>query len=413
MVGGDEDTSDRPGVPRVLILALFVATLMGRFTLDRIGMPQYTDFDLRIVAIGGLVALTLMWRTFPGVHHHRTRWPASALLALALIGYLALTVFWASLEARAVQAATDLAYLALLIAVTVTISAPNPDQARRAMLNLLWFAGLAYAAAGLLIGQTDEQGRTTAFGGGPNVYVRVVILGLIAGIALCVIHRRALYVLPIPILAVAAVLSGSRGGAVAAVGTALVIGFLCRRRMSRRTLVGVAAVAGGAVLAGALLLGSVAAGAAQQRFIAGLFEHDQFSDRPALLGQGLTIALRAPLIGGGLDSFYAEFGQSEDLTYPHNLIVEIVATGGLIGLGLLAAWAVAFWREGRPWRTLPPDRLAMIATALFIAVAGMFSGDLYDSRFLWVFAALASNPPAAWAGPQRPPQLTNLTRKLR
>ncbi|WP_028925031.1 O-antigen ligase family protein [Pseudonocardia acaciae] len=385
-------------VPRLLVLALFVATLMGRFTLDRIGMPEFTDFDLRIVAIGGLLALVLMWRTLPVAHHYHNRWPPSMLLVLALICYLATTVFWAPAQARAAEAATDLGYLALLLVITVTISAPDPEHARRTMLVLLWIAGVTYAAHGLVIGQTDVQGRTTAFGGGPNVYVRVVVLGLIAAVALAVLHRRKLFLIPIPALVVAAILSGSRGGAVAAVGTALFVAILYRRRISRRAVAGASVIAVGVLLAGAAVLGSGAAGSPQQRFVVGLFQRGQFSDRPALLDQALSIAIRHPVFGGGLDSFFAEFGQSEDLSYPHNLVVDVAATGGLIGAALLVACAVAFVAEGRPWRGLPTDRVAFVAAALFIAIAAMFSGDLYDSRFLWVFAALATNRAAVWVG---------------
>jgi O-antigen ligase len=320
-------------------------------------------------------------------------------LTLVLIGYLAVTVFWTPPAARITQSILDLVYLGLLVVLTVTISAPDPSRARRIIIISMFTAGIMYALAGLLIGQTDQQRRTIAFGGGPNVYVRVIVLGIIASIALTIIYRRKLFLLAIPALLAAGVLSGSRGGAVAALATGLVIAALRWRRLSWRAPLVAMVVSGAAVIGCMYLLGPQEIGAIQQRFISDTFVQNQFSGRPALLNEGLTIAVDHPLAGGGLDSFYAWFGRSEDLGYPHNLLVELAATGGLIGLGLFVAVVVAFIRDGRPWRSVPTDQMTLIAAALFIAVASMFSGNFYDSRFMWIFVAMAINSPA---GPDAP-----------
>ena len=384
----------------MLVLALFVVTLLGRFTLDRVGVTQYGDLDLRVVAVGGLLLVTLLWRLLPGPCHYRHRWSPSAQLTLVLIGYLAVTVFWSPPGARITQSILDLVYLALLVALTVTISAPDPSRARRVIIISMLTAGVIYALAGLLIGQTDQQGRTTAFGGGPNVYVRVIVLGIIASIALTIIYQRKLFLLTIPALVAAGALSGSRGGTLAALATGLVIAVLRWRRLSWRSLLAAMVVGGAAVIGCTYLLEPKEIWALQQRFISDIFVQDQFSGRPELFNEGLSIAFGHPLAGGGLDSFYAWFGRSEDLGYPHNLLVDVAATGGLIGLGLFIAVVVAFVRDGRPWRSMPADQMALIAAALYVAVASMFSGDIYDSRFVWIFVAMAMNNSAASLCPE-------------
>jgi O-antigen ligase len=382
-------------VSAILVLALFVVTLLGRFTLDRVGVEQYGDLDLRVVAVGGLLLVTLLWRLLPGPCHYRHRWSPSAQLTLVLIGYLAVTVFWSPPGARITQSILDLVYLALLVALTVTISAPDPSRARRIIIISMLTAGVIYALAGLLIGQTDQQGRTIAFGGGPNVYVRVIVLGVIASIALTIIYQRKLFLLTIPALVAAGVLSGSRGGTLAALATGLATAVLRWRRLSWRSLLAAMVVSGAAVIGCTYLLEPREIWALQQRFISDIFVQDQFSGRPELFNEGLSIAFGHPLAGGGLDSFYAWFGRSEDLGYPHNLLVDVAATGGLIGLGLFVAVVVAFVRDGRPWRSMPADQMALIAAAFYVALASMFSGDIYDSRFVWIFVAMAMNNSAA------------------
>lgn len=100
------------------------------------------------------------------------------------------------------------------------------------------------------------------------------------------------------------------------------------------------------------------------------------------------------MVGGGLDSFFVRFGFSQDLSYPHNLVLDVAATGGLIGLGLLVVFAASLVRHCRPVARMSHDRLAMLAGVLFVTAASLFSGDFYDSRFLWIFAVLAVNCPA-------------------
>ena len=391
----------RVAVPVLLVLAVYTFALMGRFTLDRLGYEQLGALDLRLVLGPVLLVAVLAWRFRPDAPRRRSPWPPAMLVALALFGYLALTAFWAPFGARVGDRLVDILALAFLVVSMGVLVAADPERVRFIVLLALLGSAAVYAVPGLLLGETNVQGRTAAFGGGPNVYIRVVVLGIIAATALAVIRRRKLYLLPIPLLAVAAVSTGSRGGLLALIATGLLFVLLYRRRISARAL-GVAVLIAAAVLAVSVtLVDATTLAVLQERFITDLFVQDQLSGRPQLFAETFQLFLAHPWTGGGLDAFYPAFGFSEDLSYPHNLVLEVAATGGLPALALLVAFVGStsvMWRE-----RLSPEQLALFLSAFFVAVASMFSGDLYDSRFLWIFAVLAvPRPRPALAGVPAP-----------
>lgn len=381
-------------VPVVLLLAAYLVAMMGRYTLDRLGFGQYATLDLRLFIVPLLVLGVLFWRFQPDTLPQRHPWTPPILWAIGLFGYLALTAFWAPHLAQVGERLIDVVALGTLVVVIVSVSAPDPLKACRLVLVAMFASGMLYAWAGLIIGETDAQGRTVAFGGGPNVYVRVVLLGILASVALAVVYRKVALLLPIPVLAGAALLAGSRGGLLAAAATIVVFLLFFWHRLTWRAFVGALAVVGAGIVAIPTLTPKASTAVLEERFAVNeLIQQDDYSGRPDLFGQALEVFYSRPLIGGGLDAFYAHFGISQDLGYPHNLILEVAATGGLVGLALLVGFTVSLVRTARSQSKLPAERVALLMAAVFIAAASMASGDFYDTRFLWIFAALAINRP--------------------
>ncbi len=378
----------------VLVLGLFGVALMGQFTLDRLDIEQFGELDLRLVAFPALVAAVGLWRFQPGHRDYRHVWPPTSLWAIAMVAYLALTAFWAPHQARISESLTDLAYLGLLIVVATVVSAPDPARARRLTLAAMYIAAVVYALAGLLIGETDAQGRTTAFAGGPNVYTRVILLGVVAAIALTALYGRRLFLLAIPLLASAALLPASRGAIVAALATMVVFGALTWGGWSPRAIGLAVLVTAGTLVVTWSLLPSAAVGVVRQRFVDQVFQRNELSGRPELISQALTIFLDDPLIGAGLDSYFVRFGFGVGLEYPHNLVLDLAATGGVVALAIFGMFVVALVRDSRPLQGMTADQLAMLLAACYLGAASMFSGEFYDSRFFWVFAVLAVNYPA-------------------
>ena len=84
----------------------------------------------------------------------------------------------------------------------------------------------------------------------------------------------------------------------------------------------------------------------------------------------------------------------EDYSYPHNLFVELACELGLVGL--LAIGAYCTWLALQTWRLLQRMRQSehydvitgLSACLLFWFLNVQVSGDVVDSRNLWIFAAL-------------------------
>jgi hypothetical protein len=133
---------------------------------------------------------------------------------LAILGILAASALWAPHQARIAGRFADLLALALLVVATITLTGADPEGSARLLLRLSAGAGLIYAVAGIATG-AGLQGRSSAFGSEPNVYVRVVSEAAIACAALAFATKRRWPLFGIPIMCVAALLSGSRGGLVA------------------------------------------------------------------------------------------------------------------------------------------------------------------------------------------------------
>jgi O-antigen ligase len=128
-----------------------------------------------------------------------------------------------------------------------------------------------------------------------------------------------------------------------------------------------------------------------------------FSSRPKLAVEAASIFFEHPVVGAGLDGFYALSGYASGIDHAHNYFLSVAADGGLLGLGLLTAAAFWLWRGGRPWSRRAPEICGSMLAAIYVAGAGMFSGDYYDSRFIWIFAAVlaASRRNVSESGPSR------------
>lgn len=209
-------------------------------------------------------------------------------------------------------------------------------------------------------------------------------LGIIASVGLFAISRKWWLLLPLPMLATAGVLSGSRGGLVALVGAATAFFVLFARR--RIVVLLGTVVVGGAVSWGVWsLVGARFAEVAETRYSTTGIQNGDFSARPELLAHAWEMFKRNPIAGVGMDSFHVEVG----IGYPHNYFAGLAAETGLLALLLAALTIAAWWREGRRWSAAPGEQIACAVGAIYILLASMFSGDYFDTRFCWILAVVA------------------------
>ncbi len=377
-------SSSRAATALGLLLVLFLA---GGFTLDRLG-PALPALDLRWPALllAGLAVALVPRRA----RHSAPVVPrAACALLVAWAVWLMLSAAWAPPRARRQENVTDLLVMVIAVLLVWQVAARAPDL--RVLVDRMWrwlyWIAVVYLAAALAAGP-GIQGRYSAFGGGPNVFVRIMVFGMAASVVRARQgHPRAL--VAAPGFALGAALSGSRGGLLAGGVVGLVLLVPLARLLPRKVVVRSALV----MLATVLVC--VAAVPPVRRFVVMRFveqtaEAQYGAGRGSIFRDTWQIVLDHPWVGAGLDSYYALVGRIAEFEHPHNLLLATAADGGAVGAGLLVLAVVALTRAVHRHRPLDLSVLMLLGTGWFVLVASMFSGSYYDSRFAWWFLALAT-----------------------
>ena len=385
----------------VIVVSAFVATLAGHFTLERAGLAIPVLNDVRVL----LFSVVLM--AFALESHHAGIRPFQSAAArrtlqptLVLFGYQMLSAAWAPGNAVIHDVLGDLVAMTILVIVYAALAEWDRDRVVRLTMGCMYLAAwlyFLYAASGR--GHT-QAGRWSAFSGGPNVFVRVEVLGLIATAYFYFRSRgRLLWLAAAPAFLVGAIASGSRGGLVS-LGVITTLGMRSLVRFGRRhgglKPLAMVPLLGGVVW---VLFGDQIMFLINNRFIATTLQQHQSAGRDVLYEKGLGLFLEQPIIGVGVHGFYAITDLGPGEKYVHNLPLAVAAEGGAVGLLLLAA---AFWALHREYAATPKQQRTMSGRAagycgVFILSASFFSGDYYDARLMWIFLLLATVPP------ERPP----------
>jgi O-antigen ligase len=188
--------------------------------------------------------------------------------------------------------------------------------------------------------------------------------------------------------------SGSRGPLLMLMATVIFtigVGNVRSGRFLRSLLV--IGIMGVAIL-GILLSGLIPA-ASLQRFDLLVNEADADASSQARL-MVMQVAWRlfttSPIVGRGTGSV-SVFGAGREQVYPHNILLELAAENGLLGLSIyLGLVGMVLWRllsslsRRSDHRQL---RLTLLALVVFTLLNAMVSGDLGDNRGLWLFAGIA------------------------
>ncbi|GLX99761.1 MULTISPECIES: O-antigen ligase family protein [Actinoplanes] len=381
--------------PRAFVapgLLLVLVAIGGRYTLDRAGFLDLAWVDLRVIGLVlALVVLALDAARQPGPHPmDGLRHEGWLVAALIFFVFQIASALWAPSASRVGPQTLDLVLLAVLTIAFYAYAAGDPDTVGLLLFRLLFVAAIVFALAALLVNGPGEQGRYSAFGGGPNVFVRIEILGVISAVALFMLTGRVWPLLVTPLFLLAAVLSGSRAGLLAGAAVGAVALLKLRHRLRPGPV-----VAAGLVLA--------AAGAAlwvfappeftslfQERFVEQTVQEQYMSDRTSIWAAAVDLFLVHPVAGAGLDGFYGEIGVNQMVEYPHNYVLGVAAEGGLLGLGLLGTSIVLWTRVVHGGGLRPQVTGLAVASAVFVGLSSLFSGDYYDARLAWIFAAVAA-----------------------
>ena len=393
-------------------LALLLVAIGGRYTLDRAGLLNLAWVDLRVIGLTGALAVLIVDIVRRPKVPYRERAEGWLIVTVLFFLFQIASGLWAPPASRVGPIAVDLVLMAALTVAVYLYAVGDPAAAVRTVFTFFFAAAILFALAAIFINGPGDQGRYSAFGGGPNVFVRIEILGVIAAFALQRLTGRTWPLLITPLFLLAAFLSGSRAGLLAGA----VIGAAALWRIRRKIKAGVA-IAGVFLLSIAgVVLWMVAPPAFtelfQERFVEQTVEQRYTSGRTDIWEAALKLFYDNPIGGAGLDGFYGAIGVNRLIEYPHNYVLGVAAEGGLVGL-ILMTTAIVMWirtvRRGVVGQGggHPREVLLTSYAAIFVFLSGLFSGDNYDSRLAWLFAALAAASAVTPAVDREPEMVTS------
>ena len=208
------------------------------------------------------------------------------------------------------------------------------------------------------------------------------MIGFIALIALIVLGKIPLVsVAASPLLVVATIASGSRGGMLAGLaGVAVLVPLF--GRLKRSQMLAIFAILGIFAIVVYHQFSDLVDQTISGRIVDLTFQQRYSSGRGDLLSSAWTMTQEKPFLGWGIGGFADYYG--EGFTYPHNLLLQASAEGGVLAVLFLCLSLGIFARAAWKGRTSVLS-VAFTASAIVILVSSMFSGDYYDTRFLWIF----------------------------
>lgn len=377
-----------------ILLAIYY--FVGRWTFARLD-GDYAQVSMveqpRFWLTAMLVALALAIHSTAERQARQFR-PCRVDIALSIfLCYMLLTSLWAP---HAELAATKAFELALLLTVALVLMTCR-SKAFDADLKLgFWMAivviGMALGGLALL---NASDTRAYAPGGGPNTFGRNMGLTAFGALFLAARYGVLVRLSSIGVFALAALLivrCGSRGGLLSFSIATAVYGVTAKTSLVNKLLM----MAAMGVATGIALTytdaGQQAVDVFQGRIVEQTMENRYLSGRDDLWLQALEMIAERPLLGWGLDGFRAN-----SWNYPHNILMEVTAEGGTVGLLLLLNVIYAWWQDARKraYRVLRSDLAALVLTFM----AAQTSGDLFDSR--GVFLTCALSLPSIIGAPQR------------
>ncbi|WP_435770436.1 O-antigen ligase family protein [Nocardioides sp. SYSU DS0651] len=381
-----EETS-RIALHRPLVVLLFVLLLAGSLSFEDLGLANPLIIPERLAAtlLVTLAVIVLAAANPP------LRPPVAGAICIQLpLLYMLATGLWGAALPETWNAIIDLCCMALITAATILLMRLDPRGTARTLLWCAAVAGAIYAVAALAGSAVGE--RAMAFGSGPNVFSRMTLIGAIALVGLVVLERApAALLVAVPILLAATVASGSRGAMLAGVIASVVLLPVLRRATRGQVVWALGSLAVGTTLV-LLRYGDVVRSTIENRLLDLTFEQGYSSGRESLFSEALMLFASHPVTGVGLQGFQEQTQGPHP--YPHNLVLQIAAEGGAVGLifltiGLVAAVGIL---EGR-WHD--PMTVLFASCAVVVLTSAMVSGSYYDSRFLWVFLAVALHAASA------------------
>lgn len=296
---------------------------------------------------------------------------------LLLVIFAGLSLLWSPNPTVGLDKLAVLILTGLLPAAFLLVLARTPSDVGWWLIAM---AAVISALAVIVFGEYSAlyPDRVSVFGDNPIWSARAAFIGVLV-LIFGPFHWLARLV-AIPVLIFAGALTVSLGPAIGLVMGALAgttVALYQMARANRRVMpaaVGIALLCGLAVVG---MLGDVFF-SSTSLLSKVVFNDPNVTGRAAFIGAAVPLFLQAPLGGVGVGGFAV----TDLAAYPHNLVVEIAAELGLLGLLAYAAWLALALRGAMS---------SPLLTALVVATTfySLFSGSLASNVEFWLFSALA------------------------
>ena len=374
----------------VAVFLLFLTTLAGQFSLERINtsyqaLGWFGEPRIILVVLLAVFALPLIGNSkrsratiAPSPDNHTVLW---LVLVFNLLIYMCISAMWSRESSFAKETVLSLLILMALLFFAYMIMSSNPEEGVEFFLRLFFIASVVYAIGGLMGGSLwSIRGQLAFLWGGSNAYARVVGAGAILAIYFWVRTKKGLWLAPIPVLLLAVMLSGSRGGSLSLLVALLLALFMLVPKMVKRSAI-LVLVALSILILVFLPMSGIYKQMAARRYptssseLRAAYEYS----RAPVFSKSLEAFYEAPFIGIGLGGFKV-YGDSN---YAHNIILGVAAEGGVLGLVFLVVTSLPLITRWRRRRSLLNNVCFILG--VFYLTGSMMSGSYYDQRFMWLF----------------------------
>ncbi|WP_248759114.1 O-antigen ligase [Pseudarthrobacter sp. SSS035] len=362
----------------------YLCVLSGNFLVPLFGVKLEIRVFLAVVSW----LLWLLWRCTSQQLNLRYVFSAYSWVLWGSLCFMFLSALTGPGLENSQELLVGFVVIASSVSIIVDILSSYPSMIKHIFLVLI-IVGYCYAVAGIFSGP-GLQGRYSAFGGGPNVFGRIVGFSLVALIVHVTLYKKywLLFSLPLPLMAL--VLSGSRGAMLSAGIAAAVVGILLLRSYKFPQLFMILIVLMVLFVIMINFAPSSVADIFRQRIIEQTLGQGYDSGRSELYDVAWAMFAGSPIFGVGVGGYFALFGSttSSGFEYAHNIVLQILAETGVVGfvVVLLPMFLIVARSLIRPPQSI--ESTGALGLGLLIIVSSMFSGGYYDFRYAWLFVGV-------------------------
>lgn len=342
---------------------VLIPVLLAGSVLKPLGLRSLVGIDLTVAAVAALLVVSAYQLS------RRPAYPIRAMVPFVLFASVAFFAFARGDQTSyQVQKARDFFLVTSVVVACLPVVAGRAHQ-RRGLIAAWMISGAVAGCAVLLSGNDDSLYGRSGVGGSTLGPAYLASAGLVAAAAAWS-ELEVKWAMAVPVIVVAGttiVSIGSRGPMLSAI-----VGVAAWIVMHGRP--GVRMVRGALAFTMAILLGvSLASDRAVQRLL--LWDDPIRLD---LRREAVSAFLEHPLLGLG----WGQFARRSSLDYPHNLIFEVAAEMGSLGLLVLGLLLATCAR--RAWPHRQDARVRILAAVGAVALVGQqFSSDL-SNRVFWI-----------------------------